>query len=738
MYNRYFCTASKASPSGRFGGGFGFRGLMADKRTDIIFRFGAVYFIIVLAFVAVIAKIISIQTERDEWLALHERYAERASAPILARRGNIYCSNGGLMASTIPTYRVFMDMNAPQLRHNNLFLNYVDSLAIALANFFGDRTASQYRNDLMTGFRNGNGRHVIVPREITHSEWLELQTFPIFRRGVGARSGLIFEKRIRRVQPFGSLASRTIGNVFPDERGGRSGLEHAHNEALAGTPGVGRQQRMGRGWRQIIEVMPIDGKDVVTTIDIDIQDIAESELVRMLRSVNARSGYAVVMETSTGRVRAIVNMYRDARGGFYERENGALTDLMEPGSTFKTMVLMALLEDGKVRLDDVFDTGNGRMTFAGRELTDHNWRRGGFGQVTVAEILHGSSNIGMHQMVMSAYGNTPDTQRAMIDRLRAMNFTQAVDLGIHGAGVPFVNHPENTTGRTAWSRTSMSAISRGYEVQIPAIYMLMFYNAIANGGRMVAPRFVEEIQQNGRTVRRFRTEVVNPSIASRSTINYIHEALLGVVEGDLGTARNMRSNTVRIAGKTGTARMTNAQGANRHRVSFAGYFPADNPQYSAIVVVNEPAIASPSAGQISGGVFLNIAERTMALRTNLTPQIIASDSVRMANVSLFPNSTNGNFQDLRTITRGLRLPVSGETGEWVRTSVTESGIYIEPIEITEGQIPDVRGMGARDAVYLLGKMGLNVQINGRGRVVSQSVTPGTPAARGRTVVLNLR
>jgi len=704
---------------------------MADKRTDIIFRFGTVYLLVVLAFVAVIVKVVAIQTERDEWLALHERYAERASAPILARRGNIYCTNGGLLAASLPTYRVFMDMRAPQLRQNNLFLDNVDELAIALADLFGDRTAAQYRNDLMTGFRNENGRHVIYPREITHAQWLRLQTFPIFNRGLGARSGLIFEKRIRRVQPFGSLASRTIGNVFPDERGGRSGLEHAHNDVLAGTPGVGRQVRMGRSWRQIVEVMPIDGNDVVSTIDVDIQDIAETELVRMLRNVNARSGYAIVMEASTGKVRAIVNMYRSPRGVFYERENGALTDMMEPGSTFKTMVIMALLEDGKVRLDDIFDTGSGRMMFAGRELTDHNWRRGGFGVVNVAEILHGSSNIGMHQMVHAAYGSNP---AAMVNRLRAMNFTSPVNLGIHGAGVPFVVHPENPQ----WSRTSLSAISRGYEVQIPAIYMLMFYNAIANGGRMVAPRFVEEIQQNGRTVRRFRTEVVNPSIASRSTINAIHEALLGVVEGDLGTARNMRSNIVRIAGKTGTARMTNAQGADRHRVSFAGYFPADNPQYTAIVVVNEPAIASPSAGQISGGVFLNIAERTMALRTNLTPQIIASDSVRMANVSLFPNSANGNFQDLRTITRGLRLPVSGETGEWVRTSVTESGIYIEPIEITEGQIPDVRGMGARDAVYLLGKMGLNVQINGRGRVVSQSVTPGTPAARGRTVVLNLR
>jgi len=710
---------------------------MADKRTNLIFRFGIVYLLIVVAFVSVIAKIVIIQTtERENWLALHERSAVRSSRTEPATRGNIYARDGRLMASSIPTYRVFMDMRTPALHRDSLFLKNIDALSVSLANLFQDRSAREYRNDLIRAFNDRNSRFSLFPRRISHSQWKELQTFPLLNLG-NNRSGLISEKFLRREKPFGTLASRTIGDVFADQTqgGGRVGLERFYDAELTGRPGILRRRKIANRWQDVVEVQPVDGMDIVTTIDIDIQDIAENALLSVLRQHNAQSGYAIVMETRTGEIKAIVNMNRNASGRFYERQNGAVSDMLEPGSTFKTMVMMALLDDGKVSPNDIIDTRSGRIRHGGRYLTDHNHERGGFGKITAAQVLHGSSNIGMHEMVHAAYGAN---QGALVDRLRAMGFATAVELEIPGAGRPNILHPQESE---TWSPTSLSALSRGYEISIPPIYVLMHYNAIANNGRMVKPMFVRSINRDGRVVRSFSTTTVNRSIAKPSTIRAIHEMLLGVVECELGTANRLRSDAVRIAGKTGTARawcnITNSFSDRRHRVSFAGYFPADNPQYTAIVVVNEPV--STHAGRASAVVaFGNIAERIMALQSVTPQQFAVSDSIRMRDMVVLPKSSHGNKAALHRVmndvtTRRNRFPVSGESSDWVRTSIVDGEKRIQPLELADGEIPDVRGMGAKDAVYLLERLGLNVQINGRGRIVSQNHNPAT-----RTIVLNLR
>ena len=713
---------------------------MADKRTNIIFRFGIVYLLIVIAFVAVVAKIVIIQTtERDSWLTLHERSAIRSTRVEPATRGNIYARDGRLMASSIPTYRVFMDMRTPALHRDDLFLTRVDSVSVALAALFRDRTAREYRNDLLRAFNERNSRFPIFPRRISHSQWKELQTFPLFNLGSN-RSGLISEKFIRREKPFGTLASRTIGDVFADQTqgGGRVGLERHYDAELTGRAGLSRRRKIANRWQDVVEVQPVDGMDIITTIDIDIQDIAENALLDVLRQHNAHSGYAVVMETKTGEIKAIVNKFRGASGRFYERQNGAVSDMLEPGSTFKTMVMMALLDDGNIKPDDIINTGNGRIRHAGRDITDHNERAGGFGNITAAQVLHGSSNIGMHKMVHATYGTN---QGAMVDKLRAMGFTTEIELEIPGTGRPIIGHPQEAG---SWSATSLSALSRGYEISIPPIYVLMHYNAIANNGRMVKPMFVRSINRDGRVVRSFSTTTVNRSIAKPSTIRAIHEMLLGVVECELGTANRQRSDMVRIAGKTGTARVwcnTNKRYLeNRHRVSFCGYFPADNPQYTAIVVVNEPV--NTHAGRASSVVaFRNIAERIMALQSVNPQEFALADSVRMRDMVVLPRSSNGNKAALHRVmndvtTRRNRFPISGESSEWVRINIVDGEKRIQPLELADGIIPDVRGMGAKDAVYLLEKLGLNVQINGRGRIVSQSINPGTQATRGRAIVLN--
>ncbi len=710
---------------------------MADKRTNIIFRFGIVYLLIVIAFVLVIVKIVIIQTkECDNWLALQDK-SKKTDIIVKPKRGNIYSSDGRLMASSIPTYYVYMDMRVPALHTNDgkLFYDNIDSVAICLSSLFRDRSASEYKASITNAYKRKDSRYSIYPRRIPFYQLKELQSFPLFRLG-RYRSGLIAEEYVQRVKPFGSLASRTIGDVYADEtKGGRSGLEQSYNDLLTGTPGFSTRQKVANTWQEIIEVEPVDGMDIVTTIDIDIQDISEHALLDILRKYNAKSGYAMVMETKTGEIKSIVNMYRSETGFYYEKENGALSDIMEPGSTFKTTVIMALLDEGKINLNDSVDVGNGRLKYHARvpEVTDHNAERGGYGKISIANVMHGSSNVGMHKILYDAYGKN---QGEFVNKLREMKVTIPMELEIKGAGKPYIKHPAEDKD---WSNvTSLSALSRGYEIIMPPIYTLTFYNAIANNGKMIKPVFVKSINKDGQVIKSYRTETINNSICKSTTLKQIREVLLGVVEGEMGTAKPARSNVMHIAGKTGTARVTDENGryTKRHRVSFCGYFPADNPQYTAIVVVTEPNIAA--AGLTSGVAFKNIAERTMALKSDVKPKHIASDTLKMKNVHILPQVKHGNYKALQTVMKNLKLGMSGESDTWVTTTVTDNETKIKPMEIGDKKVPDVRGMGAKDAVYILENLGMSVKIQGRGKVSVQSITPGTEATKGRSITLTLK
>lgn len=710
---------------------------MADKRTNIILRFGIVYFLIVIAFVLVVVKICIIQfKEKDNWLALQNK-AIKTDIIVKPKRGNIYASDGRLMASSIPTYHVYMDMRVPalHLKEGKLFYDNIDSLAICLSGLFKDKSASAYKTDLTNAYKKEDGRYSIYSKRIPYYQLKELQSFPLYRLG-RYKSGLITEEYVQRVKPFGSLASRTIGDVYADEtKGGRSGLEQYYNTILTGKPGFSTRQKIANTWQETIEVEPTDGMDITTTIDIDIQDISENALLEILRKYNAKSGYVILMETKTGDIKSIVNMYRGESGQYYEKENGAVSDLMEPGSTFKTMVLMALLDEGKVNINDMVDVGNGRLKYHERvpEVTDHNADKGGYGKITVANIMHGSSNVGMHKIVYEAYGKN---QGALVDKLREMKLTTPMQLEIIGAGKPYIKHPNEDKD---WSNvTSLSALSRGYEIQIPPIYTLTYYNTIANNGKMVKPLFVKSVNKDGQIIKSYKTETINNSICKNSTLKDIQKILLDVVEGEMGTAKPARSKAVQIAGKTGTARVTDEYGRymNRHRVSFCGYFPANDPQYTGIVVVNEPLVAS--AGLTSGVAFKNIAERVMALKSDIRPQTLASDSILMEGIVLMPKSKPGNYKALQTVMKNVKLTMSGESGEWVKTAVAENETKIKPFELADEIIPDVRGMGPKDAIYLLENLGLDVKIQGRGKVISQSILPGTQTTKGRTIVLTLR
>ena len=486
---------------------------MADKRTDIIFRFGLVYAVFVVLFALVIVKAAKVMTvERNGWLELHAKTSgEKQDVVEPPKRGNIYACDGRLMASSVPTYRVYMDMRVEYLKENpDVFYDNVDSVALCLSRMFRDRPASAYKSALVAAFKRKTGRFAVYPKRIPYYQWKEMQTFPLYRLG-RYKSGLFADEYVQRVKPFGSLASRTVGDVYADlTKGGSSGVEYSFNRVLTGKPGLSTVQKVANRYERVVVQEPEDGMDVVTTLDIDMQDISEHALLDVLRRYNARSGYAVFMEVETGEVKSIVNMYRGSEPGvYYEKENGALSDMMEPGSTFKTLVLMAALDEGRVSLDDTVDVGNGRLKYHPRapEVTDHNARKGGYGRISVANVIHGSSNIGMHKIVYDAYGNSRKSQAELVDKLHDMKVGVPMDLDIKGAAKPKIKHPVEDK---SWSTvTSLSAISRGYEIVMPPIYTLAYYNAIANDGKLIRPFFVKSVSKDGQPVKTFSENILH-------------------------------------------------------------------------------------------------------------------------------------------------------------------------------------------------------------------------------------
>lgn len=710
---------------------------MADKRKSIVLRFGIVYFFILFLFALVVYRIVVLQfVEKDKWLEVAEKN-KKTDIRVKPNRGNIFASDGRLMASTIPTYYIYMDTRVPALHKDDgkLFKENVDSLALSLSKYFGDRSKDQYKLMLKKAYREGRGEAPLYPKRISYAQLKDVRKMPLFRLGRN-KSGLIYKELFRREKPFGSLASRTIGDIYADEaKGGKNGLEKYFNTELLGIPGVSVRQKVANRWAETVQVEPTDGLDILTTIDIDLQDIAEKALVDSLKSFDAETGYAVLMEVQSGEVKAIVNMQKNADGTYSENKNGVVSDQVEPGSTFKTFSLIALLDDGKANITDTIHTGNGVYNFYGSNMTDHNANKGGYHNITLAEAIHASSNIGISRAVVKAYGNNPS---AYVEKLYAMGFNEKMNIEIPGNDGPKIRHPKDKA--RYWSKTTLPWMSIGYESQIPPIYTLAFYNAIANNGKLIRPFFVKALMQNGQTVKTFSTETIRESICKPTTLQIVRETLLGVLEGEKGTAKNVRSKYVRIAGKTGTAQISKGAlgykaGGKSHQVSFCGYFPADNPLYTCIVVIREPHNGYPSGGKMAGSVFKSIAEQTMALHSSLKPETIANDTSIVS--PFFPDVKPGNYKSVETAMNLLNLSMTGKPTDWVSTYSKEKALEVKPLAVQRNVIPELKGMGARDAMFLLGQMGLKVRITGMGKVVSQTLLPGTVAHKGQTILLNL-
>ena len=705
------------------------------------------YFIVVLALLPIVTGILFCIfkiafTEKEEWTET-AKTQKKASRIINPNRGKIYSSDGKLMVTSAPRYHLYMDFQAGSFL-TDTFLhstdNGVDSLAYYLSNKLKDRSAASYKTHLMQGMNTKHRNYRIYSGQVSYADLLEIEQYPFFRCGSSNKTGLKKEEKMQRLKLFGSLASRTFGDITieSDDSGrdstykGAYGLELQYDSLLRGQPGLYSVMRVGDSWTNVTEVEPVDGYDIHTTIDTQIQDFTEKALLDKLKELDAELGIAIVMEVKTGEIKAISNMERIQPGRYTETRNHALVDMIEPGSTFKVASMMVALEDKVCSPDSIIDTGDGIFYYPSRRyspISDHNVKRGGYHKISVAQAMWYSSNIGLAKVILSGYEKNP---QKFVDGLNRVGINADLNLEIQGAGRAMIRTPESSL----WSVLSLTRMAFGYEVQIPPINTLTFFNAIANDGKMIQPIFTKEIQKDGKTVKRFTSATIIPSICSNETLKIIRGMLVNVVEK--GTGSSFRSQSVPFAGKTGTAQIATERGySSTHNLSFCGYFPADRPQYSCIVVIRRPRYGEPS-GAMPGSVFKTIAEKVYSHQTQIELRSTTGDSTRVA----IPTVKYGDTKSLRYVLDELKIKNNTRQikTEYARTvnNPAKEQIELQELTVQEGLVPNVVGMGAKDAVYALEKSGLRVSFSGRGRVVSQSVLPGQRAVRDQAVAIVLR
>ncbi len=700
---------------------------MKDLRKNILSRIYVTYLFIVVFALVVLGQLINVQYVQGSELVKKSKQLTLQYKNIPAVRGNIYSANYNLLATSIPIYELRFDAAAEAVT-DEIFNQTIDSIALGLSKIFNDKTPQQYKSELQRA-RRKKARYHLIKRNVKYTQLKKVKKLPLFRKG-RYKSGLIVERQNKRVKPFNILAARTIGykreNVMP------VGIEGAYDKELSGIDGKRLMQKMAGGiWVPVNdknEIEPIDGSDVVSTIDVNLQDVAENALMKQLQLHESDHGCVILMEVKTGDIKAIANLQRQKNGSYYESYNYAIGESTEPGSTFKLPALMAALEDGYVDLDDIVDTKGGKVKYYDRTMYDSHI--GGYGKITVKHAFEVSSNVGLSTIITNAYAKNP---QQFIDRLIKMNLGQPLGIELAGEGRPLI---KNTTDKS-WSGTTLPWMSIGYEVRLTPLQILAFYNAVANGGKMVRPRFAKAIASNGEIIRELPTVVLNPSIASKETIRKAKQMLEGVVEN--GTAKNLKNSVFKIAGKTGTAQIANDKYGYKYKskvsyqASFVGYFPADNPMYSCIVVVNAPSKNVYYGNLVAGPIFKEVADKVYAYAYALHPKVEEKQQPEL------PVSAEGYSDDLVMVYRYLQVPVNDQSNnyDWVNTLKQQNEIVLKKHLVAPIYVPDVRGMSAKDALYLLENKGIDVELRGVGYVKKQSVAPGTLVAETDKIILDL-
>ena len=698
-------------------------------------------------FVCIVVCAMHIQfVEGEDW----NRWKDKQrldSLVVEAPRGNIFSDDGALMAASVPMYALYMDfqvykdpnikdpaqIEALRLAYHDSLEKYLQPLSERLSALYGDRTPDEYADYLLHGFERGSREFQLSRRKLSYAQYKQVKTFPFFDKGRNS-SGLYEKTYTGRQKVFGSLASRTIGDVYGDNGQGKNGLELYYEQELAGKPGLCNRQKVAGHYMDVVVEQPEPGWDLHTTLNLPVQDIVESALRDMLEQCGAESGCAVLMETRTGRVRAISNLGQ-YYGSYAEVQNYAVSDRSEPGSTFKTVAMMAMLEDGRVRPDDRVDTGNGHYTLpGGRTIHDSH----ACGELTARGCIAQSSNIGMAKLAMKAYPGRKDA-RKFVDRIYKMGVCDSLGLEIPGAASPYIPHPVDSVNHRYWSATDLPSMSYGYVAQMPPIYTLAFYNAIANDGCLVRPYFVDRIERDGVVKEKFQPRVIRKKICSDNTLSEIRQMLDSVVLGGTGKTY-VNSPLVSIAGKTGTALISKGSagyraGRNDYQVSFCGYFPADHPVYSAIVVVRKPEKEVASGARQAGSVFRRIAEQVWSLERRQEVAALEKDTL-----DFLPDVRVGRARPTGEVLR--KMHVSYDMAEPYRDALmkpepADGRLAFVQREVIQGQVPNVLGLGLRDAVYVLEKAGLQVQATGQGMVVQQSLRAGQKFREGQSISIRL-
>lgn len=689
-----------------------------------------IYGMICLFAIIIIGQAFNLQVIQGAKWEEKEEQLTRKYREIDAVRGNIYAADGSLLATSIPKYEVRFDAVTDAIT-DTYFNEHVDSLAYQLSQLYPDKSKTDYEVELKNARKQGKRYH-LIRRNVKFTDLKIIKEFPIFRRGQ-YKGGFITVQQNKREKPFKMLAFRTIG--YQREGVKPVGLEGAYTKELSGVKGKRWEQKIAGGvWMPLEDGTgkePEDGSDIYTTIDINIQDVAEHALENQLNQHGAEYGCVALMEVATGEIKAIANLQRKEDGTYSERYNYVIGAATEPGSTFKLASLMAGFEDGYFGLDDIIDTENGKTRFYDAVMKDSH--EGGYGGITVKRGFEVSSNVLVSKMINKHYLSRPQD---FIDRLYNMGLGKKLGVEITGEGAPFIKNSDDPT----WSGITIPWMSIGYELKLTPLQLLTFYNAVANDGKMVKPKFVKEIRKRGVLVKTIETEVLNNSICSEKTIKMAQEMLEGVVEN--GTARNLKNDKYKIAGKTGTAQVANEH-HNYHSIdgkiyqaSFVGYFPADNPKYSCIVVVNAPSSGTYYGSHVAGPIFKEVADKVYANSIQIHDEINVKENLA---VSRIPYAMDGYYTDHQKIYSALNIKteLTSENPKWVKVKTEDKQVKIANKKVAPIYVPDVTGMSIRDALFILENQGMRVQFFGNGMVKKQSINPGEKIVKGEKIILEL-
>lgn len=699
-------------------------------RTNILLRVYLAFGLIVLFALAVFVRLCDVQYRQGhKWVAMADSLSTK-EFEIEATRGNIYSVDGSLLATSVPEYELRMDMFAGGIQSDNVFNAKVDSLAMKLSSFFQDKSAKEYSRYLRKA-RQDSVRYLLIKRKVSYQDLKTLRTFPLYNIGKST-GGLMAIQKNRRILPFKALAARTIGYKNENVANG-VGLEGAYGNYINGETGRRLMQRITGGvWIPVnsdAEVAPKDGADIISTIDVNIQDLAQSALEKQLIKSQAHHGCVIVMEVETGEIRAVANFTKVEEGVYKEQFNYAIAGNQDPGSTFKLASYMALLEDKKVDTNTLIGTENYPLP-GGHIIKDSH---GSIGTVTVKKAFEQSSNSAVAQLVNRSYGNNP---KQFTDHLYSWHLNEKTGLQIPGEARPWVKKPSDRS----WNKNmTLPQMAYGYEMQLTPLKMLTLYNAVANNGKMVAPIFVREIRRLGNPIEQFHAKVMNEKVCSDVTLSKIKAMLEGVVTN--GSGKQVVYNPLyKIAGKTGTAQVANGDKGykdKKYQASFVGYFPAEKPKYSMIVVINDPKGAYYGA-LVSGPVFREVADRIYASDVDMYNKV-GERSEHFAGNTVAPEAKAGQSQATKKVYNAFGVKALYAAKSAYFNSVdTNNGVAYEESTPVKGVMPNVNGMGLKDAMYLLGNAGLKARVKGSGKVIAQSIQPGSRIGKGLVVDIMLQ